>query len=206
MVSPFKKKSSFLIDDILSDDTKPILDDADERAAPPKRHSLSNRTSEFYFSERRPVFVAEASCSCYRPGQLPGCSSNPTSMRISPPSLHCGCLHPMPRTRWSPDYVCCQSQRMPVSPHLVSPVTVPPRRILSPEYHRIEDLREEKPTVQRRDPKSESPVLPKSPGMILHFMLVASHFQNLVYLCPNPFIFQENLTKIYKNPFVLKET
>ena len=175
MVSPFKKKSSFLIDDILSDN-KPIRDDADERAAPPKRHSLSSRTSEFYFSERRPVFVAEAPCSCYRPGQLPGCSSNPTSMRISSPNRQCGCFHPVPRTRWSPDYICCQPQRMPLSPHLVSPVTVPPRRIVSPEYQRREDLREEKPTVQRRAPKSESPVLPKSPGMILHFMGLAIHF------------------------------
>lgn len=169
MVSPLKKKSSFLIDDILGDN-KPRRDDADGRAAPPKRHSLSSRTSEFHFSERRPVFVAESPCSCYMPGQLPGSSSTPTSMHISSPNLQCGCFHQMPRTRWSHEYVCCQPQRLPVSPHRVSLATVPPRRIVSPEYHRREYFREEKPIFERRSPKSESPVLPKSPGMIVQIL------------------------------------
>ena len=188
MASPLKKKSSFLIDDILSDN-KPIRDDADERSAPPKIHSLACRTSDFYLTERRPVFVAEAPCSCYRPGQLPGCSSAPTSMRISSPNFQCRCLHPTPRTRWSPDYICCQPQRMPVSPHLVSPVIVPPRRIVSPEYNRREVLHEEKPILQRRPPKNKSPVLPKSPGMILYSMRGVFHAQNLLHLWPKYFCF-----------------
>lgn len=130
-----KKRSSFLIKDILGDDGK-MRDSYSSFTATPRRFVHPSREASNHCHEPRHLYQGNDKllCSCHRPGGLVSCTA-PIPIRTPSPKFPCGCQVSASRGRRSQDFLYCQSPNFNQS-HL-SPL--PTRRFPSP--HQIKGER-----------------------------------------------------------------
>jgi len=130
-----RKKTSFLIKDILNDDARE-RDECHNNFTSSSRYNKPLRYPDVHCCERRVPFHGNehSACSCKQSGTFLGCTV-PLSIRIPSPKFPCGCLvSATSRGRWSHDILCCQHQRVSQSPRHLSSL---PSSHRLPSPHRI---------------------------------------------------------------------
>ena len=159
-----KKKTSFLIKDILSDDAGE-KDEYHHSFHATSRFYKPIRNSDVHCRERRLPFHRNESspCSCHQPGAFLGCTV-PLSVRIPSPKLPCGCQVSTPRgRRWPHEFLCCQPPRPNRSPQHLSPL--PPGRFPSPHQIKQDEVVNEKKQTKRNLSDSSMLSRPTEQGM-----------------------------------------
>ena len=164
-----RKKNSFLIKDILSDDTITKAD-RDEHAIAIRRHHNFNRNQNFHHHERKqmvPLCEPASPCSCHRSrSTMLGCTL-PPNIHSPTPKFPCGCHVPSSRNQWPLDFICCQPQRINQSPRHVS--SLPSRCIRSPEDTSRESITEKKPVLSSGTSEDDNETRPTSTGTHFSF-------------------------------------
>ena len=147
-----RKKTSFLIKDILNDDARE-RDECHNNFTASSRYNRPLRHSDVHCCERRVPFHGNenSTCSCQQSGPFLGCTV-PLSIRIPSPKFPCGCLvSATSRGRWSHNILCCQHQRVSQSPRHLSSLPSSHRR---PSPHRI--VQEEMVNVKKHTKRNLS--------------------------------------------------
>ena len=158
-----KRRRSFLIKDILSDEARD-KDEHHSNFTATSRFNKPLRNADVHCHDRRLPFHRNdgALCSCQQPGAFLGCTA-PLSVRIPSPKFPCGCQVSTSRGRWTQDILCCQPQRSSQSPHYVSPV--PSHRFPSPHQIKQDEMAHVKMHAKRNLSDSSIPSRHTEQGM-----------------------------------------
>ena len=173
-----KKKTSFLIKDILSDDIKTRDGFLHNFTSTSRRFNNPPRDTDIRYHDTRTLFHGNESpvCSCHRSGALLGCTV-PLPIRTPSPKFSCRCQVSTPRGRCSQDFLCCQPQRFNPPPQHLSPL--PTRRFPSPHQIKREEIEDEAIHSMKNITESSLSSRPTDPGM---FKLITKYLHLI-----NPF-------------------